>query len=492
MLGNVRSNARQSRNVITGEVWEAINDSWLQISEMLARPVGEQRVGDVLAAVRRAGTLVHGAVIGTMLRDESFHFARAGTFIERSDSIARILDMKYYLLLPSLSYVGSSLDTGQWDTVLRAVSGDRSYRWLNAGQIDARGIVEFLVLDERFPRSLSYCIPHCAKISPPWRGCAAEGRATADAPRRHHAGEPIKTIFDQGLRVPAPVHGVERRDRRRHLRRLQVPVLMRLSIRHTTRYRFSEPVVHALQRLRLRPRKPRGGKSSWDMEYDNAGTHLRGSTSQHGDAGFGKRGIGGHHHLPGRGRTSDHAGVIGQHAGHLPLWSFQSQSDLTRPGAKMRALANEVSARDLSPLDMLHALSAEVLDRVEYRIGSTDVSTRAEESLGAGAGVCQDHAHIFIGTARLLDIPARYVSGYLMMDDRVEQDATHGWTEANVEGLGWVGFDISNGISPDQRYVRVATGRDYRDAAPVTGISFGTASQELEVEVAVEQRQVQQ
>ena len=79
-----------------------------------------------------------------------------------------------------------------------------------------------------------------------------------------------------------------------------------------------------------------------------------------------------------------------------------------------------------------------------------------------------------------------------MMDDRVEQDATHGWAEAYVEGLGWVGFDISNGISPDQRYVRVATGRDYREAAPITGITFGGASQELQVEVAVAQRQVQQ
>ena len=75
-----------------------------------------------------------------------------GTFVERADCIARILDMKYYLLLPSLSYVGSRLDTGQWDQVLRSVSGDRAYRWLNAGQIDARGIVEFLVLDDRFPR----------------------------------------------------------------------------------------------------------------------------------------------------------------------------------------------------------------------------------------------------------------------------------------------------------------------------------------------------
>ena len=108
-----------------------------------------------------------------------------------------------------------------------------------------------------------------------------------------------------------------------------------------------------------------------------------------------------------------------------------------------------------------------------------------------GSGVCQDHAHIFIGIARALDIPARYVSGYLMMDDRIDQEATHAWAEAHVEHLGWVGFDISNGISPDQRYVRLATGRDYRDAAPITGISIGATTRELSVQVAVERQQNQ-
>lgn len=156
-FGRVRDNARQARNVLTSEVWEAVNDSWMQIRELLAKPVGEQRVGELLGAIRQSGMLVHGAVIGTMPRDEGFHFARAGTFIERADNVARLLDIKYYLLLPSLSYVGSSLDTGQWDSVLRAVSGDRAYRWLNTAQIDARGIVQFLVFDQRFPRSLAYC-----------------------------------------------------------------------------------------------------------------------------------------------------------------------------------------------------------------------------------------------------------------------------------------------------------------------------------------------
>ena len=124
--------------------------------------------------------------------------------------------------------------------------------------------------------------------------------------------------------------------------------------------------------------------------------------------------------------------------------------------------------------------------------GATGVDTSAEDALAAEQGVCQDHAHIFIGAARALGIPARYVSGYLMMNDRIDQEATHAWAEAHVEDLGWVGFDISNGISPDQRYVRVATGRDYHDAAPVAGVSTGSSTQDLTVAVAVEQKQSQQ
>lgn len=157
MISNVRTNARASRNAISSELWEVVNESWMLVRDLLARPVGQGQVGHVLAAIRRAGTMAHGAVAGSMLREEGYHFARAGTFIERADSTARILDIKYYLLLPSLSYVGSSLDTGQWESVLRSVAGDRAYSWLHAGQLDARGITEFIVLDRRFPRSLAFC-----------------------------------------------------------------------------------------------------------------------------------------------------------------------------------------------------------------------------------------------------------------------------------------------------------------------------------------------
>jgi uncharacterized alpha-E superfamily protein len=202
MFGAVRSNARQARINISSDVWEAVNDNWMKLDKLLARPVGQTAVGEVLGTIRRAGTQVHGAFDGSMLRDEGYHFSRAGTFIERADSTARILDMKYFLLLPSLSYVGSSLDTGQWEQVLRSVAGASAYSWLNAGQIEARGIVEFLVLDDRFPRSLAFCRNALREnLAALARMHGTEGRCNAlmhDADTRiSHLT--VDLIFDQGL-----------------------------------------------------------------------------------------------------------------------------------------------------------------------------------------------------------------------------------------------------------------------------------------------------
>ena len=266
---------------------------------------------------------------------------------------------------------------------------------------------------------------------------------------------------------------------------------LRLQVRHTTHYAFATPVVHALQRLRLTPKETQGQRIiDWKMHFENAASEL-----QYDDQHFNHVTLIGL--TPGAREvtvtcegvveTEDNAGVIGRHSGHLPLWSFLRQTPLTRPGVKLRALLREAQgAGGVEPLDFLHSLSALIRTRVAYETGRTHAATTAEEAVGHGAGVCQDHAHIFIGVARAGGIPARYVSGYLLMDDRIEQEATHAWAEAHVEGLGWVGFDVSNGISPDPRYVRVATGSDYRDAAPVTGISIGAADQVLTVGVAVE------
>ncbi|MBW8784620.1 MAG: alpha-E domain-containing protein [Novosphingobium sp.] len=157
MMENARANARGVRTALTRAVWEATNESWMTLTRLLARPVRESNLGEVLVSVRRQATLVRGAMDGTMLRNEIFNFARIGCFLERADNTARILDVKYYVLLPSVAWVGSSLDNVQWESVLRSVAGERAYRWLNAGPIEPRGIAEFLILDGRFPRSLAFC-----------------------------------------------------------------------------------------------------------------------------------------------------------------------------------------------------------------------------------------------------------------------------------------------------------------------------------------------
>ena len=123
-------------------------------------------------------------------------------YLERAENTARILDVKYYVLLPSLAWVGSSLDNVQWESVLRSVAGERSYRWLNAGSMDARGIADFLLLDQRFPRSLAFCID---KLRSNLRGLAHEyGHETsaheklrALGTRFHEAT--IESVFEGGL-----------------------------------------------------------------------------------------------------------------------------------------------------------------------------------------------------------------------------------------------------------------------------------------------------
>lgn len=267
---------------------------------------------------------------------------------------------------------------------------------------------------------------------------------------------------------------------------------MRLAIRHTTRYRFDGPIAHGLQRMRLTPKETQGQRVlGWSMAYEGAREELSYDDQNHNRVTLISTAEGAREVVitcEGTVLTQDNAGVIGQHSGHLPLWAFLGETRLTKAGPKVRQLLGTVERSDEGMVATLHNISSTIHDTVGYEPGWTVVDTTAEEAIAAGHGVCQDHAHIFIAAARALDIPARYVSGYLMMNDRIEQEATHAWAEAWVHNLGWLGFDISNGISPDSRYVRVATGRDYADAAPITGISFGAAAENLHVELAVEQQ----
>lgn len=267
---------------------------------------------------------------------------------------------------------------------------------------------------------------------------------------------------------------------------------MQLAITHQTTYRFDHPAIYGLQQVRLTPKSRKEQVvEGWTMDV-TGGRFETSFTDHHANVvsllslepGASEIAI----RCSGTVRTEDHLGVVGRHSGFVPLWLFSRSTELTRAGPNVRRLAKGLKDEYDADLDLLHALSARILEAVSYEVGETDAATTADAAIERGMGVCQDHAHIFIAAARALDYPARYVSGYLMMNDRVEQDATHAWAEAHVEGLGWVGFDISNGISPDARYVRVATGLDYREAAPVAGLRFGTGAERLHVQIEVQQQ----
>ena len=264
---------------------------------------------------------------------------------------------------------------------------------------------------------------------------------------------------------------------------------MRLKISHRTEYTYDSPVSYALQRLRVRPQN--GNLQtvlSWDLKIEGAKEEVRfvdqfenDATLLSIDAGSNTMTV----EARGEIETIDKAGVFGEHRGFAPLWLFQHQTPLTAAGETIEDLATSIGPG--SDLSKLHELMTTVSTRVAYTQGSTTSTTTAEEALKLGAGVCQDHTHVFVSAARLLGMPARYVSGYLMMDETIEQAASHAWAEAHVPMLGWVAFDPSNCISPDDRYVRLASGRDYRDAMPISGIRLGWAEERLAVSITVEQ-----
>jgi transglutaminase-like putative cysteine protease len=265
---------------------------------------------------------------------------------------------------------------------------------------------------------------------------------------------------------------------------------MRLTIHHSTRYSFDEPVYYALQKVRLRPltshmqRVPR-----WDVTVD--GGKLETSYRDH---------YGNHVDLvsldegtrevtivaEGEVETEDTNGVFGQVYSRAPLWHFQQATPLTEPGPRILELS-EVLTQARDQLEGLHALSNAILEAVPYTPASTAPETPAEEAAAKANGVCQDHANIFISAARAAGVPARYVSGYLRMDDQDQQEASHAWAEAHLPHLGWVGFDVSNGMSPDTRYVRLAIGRDAHGAAPISGLRLGAGGEQLIVNLQVQQ-----
>jgi transglutaminase-like putative cysteine protease len=264
---------------------------------------------------------------------------------------------------------------------------------------------------------------------------------------------------------------------------------MRLNIRHETTYRYATPAARAIEVLRLTPRGHDGQYVvNWRIDIDRD-CRLDQTADPFGNTMHNFTVEGPLDSLSivagGTVETTDTSGVLNGQVERFPPVVFLRETALTAADDRIRAFAQEVAAATRPDrLTLMHAIMAGIRARMRFKIDATDTGTSAVEAFALGHGVCQDFAHVFIAVARHLGIPARYAGGYLLRPE-IEQSAGHAWAEALIEGLGWVGFDPTNGVCPTDAYVRVAAGLDYLGAAPVRGVIFGGTGEKLDVRVSI-------
>ncbi|MEO1238178.1 MAG: transglutaminase family protein [Pseudomonadota bacterium] len=269
---------------------------------------------------------------------------------------------------------------------------------------------------------------------------------------------------------------------------------MRLIVAHKTVYRFDPPMRGVVQSLRLTPSAFEGQQViEWSVHIDGA---ARGAAFRDGGGDWIETAT-----VPGpvndvaisvngTVETVDLSGVLKGHREMVPPVAFLDDTRATRADTAIRDLA-DAAVKDLAEsaqLERAHALCHAVRDAIAYTPGQTEASTTAAEALALGHGVCQDHAHAMIAAAHCVGMPARYVTGYLHAGGAASE-ASHAWAEVHIEALGWVGFDASNGVCPDENYIRIGSGRDAVQAAPIRGVAQGKGSEALDVELSVSQAQ---
>lgn len=271
---------------------------------------------------------------------------------------------------------------------------------------------------------------------------------------------------------------------------------MRLKIYHTTHYRYETPATYAIQVLRLSPRDHKGQYvCDWRLDI-NADCKLDSLQDPYGNQTHSFSVDGPLESLSisaiGEVETNDTSGIISGTRERLPRALYLRETSLTESDTIIRQFAEDISsahasAHEADTLTRLHALNGGIHKAIQFDTHATETTTTAIEAFSAKQGVCQDLAHIFISCCRHLNIPARYVGGYMYRSDgENQQNAGHAWAEAWIENVGWVGFDPAHGLCPNDAYIRVAVGLDFLAASPIRGVRYGGFGETMEVSVKIE------
>jgi uncharacterized alpha-E superfamily protein len=197
-----RENGRIVRTALTTQVWDALNTAFQELKQLERAERSTLDLSRMTDWVMRHAAMVRGSIDATLLRNDGFNFLNIGYYLERADNTARLMDVKYYVLLPRVEFVGSGLDNYQWTTLLRAMGAHRAFHWAYGGEVTAAKIAHFLILNPQSPRSLITCVAgmanHLSRLAKAYgRETEAQGRARqmlADL-----EGETVDRIFDEGL-----------------------------------------------------------------------------------------------------------------------------------------------------------------------------------------------------------------------------------------------------------------------------------------------------
>ena len=197
-----RENGRIVRTALTTQVWDALNTAFQELRGLERAKRSSLDLSRLTDWTMRHAAMLRGAIDATLLRDDGFNFLNIGYYLERGDNTARLLDVKYYVLLPRVDFVGSGLDNYQWTTLLRAMGAQRAFHWAYGGDVTAMKIADFLIRNPQSPRSLATCtaglMNHLGRVA------KAYGRETEAQEKASHLAAGIETvtveaIFDEGL-----------------------------------------------------------------------------------------------------------------------------------------------------------------------------------------------------------------------------------------------------------------------------------------------------
>jgi transglutaminase-like putative cysteine protease len=264
---------------------------------------------------------------------------------------------------------------------------------------------------------------------------------------------------------------------------------MRLAIRHEIVWTWDTPPRSVITHLRIEPRNHEGQHViGWRTDVEPDGRR-RMAEDAFGNA-FDSLTVDGP--LPtlrvraeGEVETFDTTGIVRHSIERFPPDLFLRDSALTAPDATLREFAQDVSRNERGPLARAHALMDALHERLDPAASRKDDFAGAVKTFAAGQGHARDIAHVFIACARSLGIPARIAAGHHFIEQRRECACVHGWAEAHIYEIGWIGFDTVTGRCPEGAYIRVATGIDAIDALPVRGAHHGGSGEKVSQRIAV-------